>query len=1112
MPKLVQELNNFNVGTMTTPDVRDIPPEAASYSLDLDSVVEDGLLRGVPVDAIHTTDTSASTTTMDAYVTSIIQRNTTTRDVVSYKNSNNTVEMIQNFEGTPETITTYDNSVTGVIDSSGDEVCMETNNREVHIGAGSGATDTPKWLGWIDYGQFGDDAPTSPVMADAELKPLDSFPQFYKTVFVGDYLYGITYQGTELYRILYSNGDIKRSVATFKSTQGLTVDDGGNHLWIYDGKQGTEGTLFKINITGNNIEMPIVQTNQLKDSLANIITAGTETGVISDLIDVNDVLWFSVYLSTSVSKNTNTGAVQWLYKVTEPTTSGNITLTEVTPTWEHAAVSTASGATEGKWTGAAGGDAAATLRFMKTPLTAVTSSTTLVACVVQETNTGTGNASRTVINNNSGNNQSGSGSTHYSQVETITGDQQPGLCLFAVIASTSSVKGTGWFKTNGFGIAAFGDTSNSADPGETFNTANMTSVINTGHRIHVAYYGADQQTDMYTCHDYQTTDAAVVGYVSTALYTFINQVGSTQGLDNTNHGALSYVSPTNTSVAIYVANGTDGGRIERFTHTHSTNANSAFTVIARSSLSLVPEAIEDTENGTFLTDTRYFYCASAVYDGYQESPLSAPVVILPKAQSNMDVTINLRNINGLGKRVSHVNLYRAETKDVGSDQPDGFYRLVKSFRLNSEFGEIADTVWESDSANKYRQFIYGDNASLGASYDAINGISEVIDQTIVHYALSTQLNGHHVVAKCYHPDLPDADRYVFKSKPNKFDQFNWTTDFVRLPTIPVAIKAFQGRVYAWDENNTYRINMDGMYVEDIYEGIGCIGHQAVKVTEYGMCFADENNIYLHDGKQPVAISESIKDGDAVPRPTNLAGSSVASLDVSWDGKASTAGANKAAICVDFDPKRNSFLIFWSHSASSDPSRAYCWAYNIPRKRWDLWSVTTTNNTSYVRTTFQDSKGNIYYSDATNCYKFLGGTTRKRYEYMTKLLSMGQHTQPKKFHGWELRYKRSTTSETAAKYPLVYWTLQNGAVWTHGTHAGDFGETGNTQNSNTTYTHMEGKLRTGNGGSIQFQEARDIKFFIKDNIESNGTTVAATEVDSLGVVFRPSRKAARSVSY
>ena len=1131
MPKMVQELNNFNVGTMTTPDARDIPAEAASYSLDLDSVVEDGLLRGVPADAVQTTDTSASTTTMDAYITATIQRNATTRDVVYYKNSNNTVSMIQDFEGTPETITTYDNSASGAITSSGDEVCMEVNNREVHIGAGSASTDVPKWLGWVDYGQFGAAAPTSPVFTDARLTPLDSFPQFYKiihkTINSVEYVFGITYQGTDLYRIKISDDSVKRSVSSFKSTQGLALDDGGDHLWLYDGEQGTEGTLYKLDITSGNDDMNIVQTNQIVDSLDNILSNSDDTinGRITDLIDINDVLWFSVYYPTTISKSSNSGAVKWLYKVTEPTESGNITLSEITPNWVGVAESPGTSSTHGKWTAGDGTIANISLRTFKAPLTSVTGSTTRVACMVQETNyaaAGNTSASRTVIGNNTGSGQTNGSSAHYGIVEGPTGEHMPSLNNFLVIADTSSVNSNPFFVTNGFGIAALDDPDNSNTVGESVSLSNFTSLVNTAHRIMIAYKGSDGKTDMWNTLDMQgSTTGTAAGnvsdqgdYVATTIYALLPRQGTSKGLDYTNSGAFSFdtANTNSTSARIYVSNGTDGGRIQYFTWTHATNNTSAHVVAARSAVSLVPEAETDEENGTFLTTKRYFYSATAVYDGYQESSLSHPVQILPEAQSNMSVTINIRNINALSPRVSHVNLYRANTADITSNQPDGFFRLVKSFKLNAEFGSTADTFWESDSSNVYRQHTYNDNGSLGASYDAINGISEVIDRTIVNYALSTQLNGHHVVGKCYHDQLPDADRYIFKSKPGKFDQFNWTTDFVRLPTIPVAIRAFQGRVYAWDENTTYKINLDGMYIEDIYEGIGCIGHQAVKVTEYGMCFADENNIYLHDGKQPVAISEVIKDGDAVPRPSNLAGSSTASLDASWDAKASAAGANKAAICVNFDPKRSSFLIFWSHATSSDPSRAYCWAYNVPRKRWDLWSVTTGSTSAYVRTTFLDTKGNLYYSDATNCYKFQGGTTRKRYEYMTKMLSMGKHTQPKKFHGWELRYSRSTTSEPAAKYPLVYWSLQGGAVWTHGTHAGDFGETSNIQNSNTTYTHMQGKLRVANGGAVQAQEARDIKFFIKDNIEDDDTTVAATEVASLGVIFRPSRKAARTVTY
>jgi len=50
MPRDILEIKNFNAGTITTPDMKDVPIETASYSLNLDSVTEDGKLKGVPSD------------------------------------------------------------------------------------------------------------------------------------------------------------------------------------------------------------------------------------------------------------------------------------------------------------------------------------------------------------------------------------------------------------------------------------------------------------------------------------------------------------------------------------------------------------------------------------------------------------------------------------------------------------------------------------------------------------------------------------------------------------------------------------------------------------------------------------------------------------------------------------------------------------------------------------------------------------------------------------------------------------------------------------------------------------------------------------------------------
>ena len=1127
MPKEVIELNNFNVGTVTTPDVRDIPVEAASYSLNLDSVVEDGLLRGVPADAEKYTEGTSGTggnTNMKATTTSTIQRNDSTRDVVYYNMDDNELNMIKDFEGTPDTIsgsTAYEGSVSSVIVSSGDEVCLETNNREVHAGTGSASTDVPKWLGWIDFGQFGGSAPSNAVLENAELSSLDSFPALYKTIYKQvssvDYIYGIEYQGNYLYKIKISDGTITRSTKRFTSTQGL-AECGDGTFWVYDGKVGAEGTLYKLDTT----TMAVTQTNKLLCSAPladNIIT----DGLLTDIQETGSVIWWSAYAINAQQKNTNTGNVHWLFKCTEPTDSSNIDVVPITPTWttvseggvdahDSSSPSDSSNAnTRGLWTTHSDGtiiSGGPTLRFYKTPLVPITSSTTEVGCLVRST---TGTA--TLIDNNNGSAQTGSGSNHYSRAEPYDSTTDHlALDSFFVIATTSSTDGNEYFASggNGFGVVSLlanGGSAVSTVPGNAYLSA-----VNTGHGLHITNFDATPLTTNFIAFDdLSDVNTATTGDGSggnTRGFKVLEAKAAASNVDEHIKGVLAYSSDDSTNTTIYFTNSEQGGKISEATWTVSGASLGSRTAKTTSGIDITPVATADStltsgDTGTFLSTKKYYYKASAVYDGYQEGTLTSSSTIIPNTgttTNSMNVTINLRNISSLSKRVSHINLYRAESSDLTSDKPDTFYRLVTSLPLDSSWSSVADSFWESASSNTYRQYEHSDNSLVGATYEAINGISEVINSSIVNYALSTQLNGHHVVAKCFHADLPDAERYIFKSKPGKFDQFDWTADFVRLPTIPTAITAFAGRIYAWDENTMYRINLDGMYIEDTYKGIGCIGNQAFEVTEYGMCFCDHQNIYLHDGKQPMIISENIKDGDSVVRPKNLDGDQFDTLDVSWDGKAASGGANKAGICIEFDSKRGSFLIFWGHASSSDPSRAYAWAYNLARKRWDLLAITTSTDSSYVRTTFQDSTGEIYYSDNAKCYKLFGGTTRKSWEYMTKTLSMGIHTQTKKMYGWELRYKRGGSSKT----PLVYWSIIGGDKWTHGTHSGSFAESGTVQLTTTKYSHMQGKLRVSNSGAIQTQEARDIKFFICENNTAGSRvdgTVAETEVDSLAVVYR-----------
>jgi|TARA_B100001939_G_C16529524_1_gene441424 hypothetical protein len=51
MPRMVAEIKNFGVGIVATPDSKDIPTDASDYSLDVEPVASDGMVKGRKKDA-----------------------------------------------------------------------------------------------------------------------------------------------------------------------------------------------------------------------------------------------------------------------------------------------------------------------------------------------------------------------------------------------------------------------------------------------------------------------------------------------------------------------------------------------------------------------------------------------------------------------------------------------------------------------------------------------------------------------------------------------------------------------------------------------------------------------------------------------------------------------------------------------------------------------------------------------------------------------------------------------------------------------------------------------------------------------------------------------------
>jgi hypothetical protein len=185
--------------------------------------------------------------------------------------------------------------------------------------------------------------------------------------------------------------------------------------------------------------------------------------------------------------------------------------------------------------------------------------------------------------------------------------------------------------------------------------------------------------------------------------------------------------------------------------------------------------------------------------------------------------------------------------------------------------------------------------------------------------------------------------------------------------------SFNGRIYVFDENNTYRINPQGFYVEDTFEGAGCYGSDAVVVTEYGMCYCDKNNVYLHDGKAPKPIASSILTGDSY---------------YSWHNIVQTKEP-----MVMFDAKRKSFIIFFK-STNSYSGYYFAWSYNLIYNRWDLLSY----GASEPKGILHGKNGELFVAQSNGYLAhFMGGSSVDTWEWQSKYMTMGEDTVNKKFY-------------------------------------------------------------------------------------------------------------------
>tara|TARA_R100001594_G_scaffold77860_4_gene112437 strand:- start:6091 stop:9576 length:3486 start_codon:yes stop_codon:yes gene_type:complete len=1087
MPKQVHEIKSFNQGTHITPADADIPENAADYSLNIDPMSKDGVLRGMnkdlrkhyrdsgdtvrstfdgaqangasTLDLVNATAFNSSgnivftdskgyvqylsysgkvsnqltgvsnwrsnqgtvldgnvcymVAAVDAFVShsSGIINDNNTRHLVYFDDTDDKIKKIEYLYSEDNQAAPLLRDASSTAESFTGLPSMIPNNKEVHIGMGDGANDKPLWCGVIGHGQFGASASSDLKLTDAELSPPSTLPPFDKTIRIGSYLYGAQDGDTKVYAVTLTTGKYYNdSFDIFSSIVSIAYHD-ANTFWVLDKVSSTVAELKLVDASS----FEVTQTSTIT-GIQNHLPSGSNTNTafatwfdsstiaggadfITDLIETSGKIWYLRGCGIEDdSPSTLMIKKRFLFRTDIPTTTGDLTIYDVSPMLE--ANANVSYAVEGYYYKSYDAGTTATLDdsvMAQIPYKGLIDCGAAVGFVCSiHIDDGSSGPLSIYWNNGSTNG--------YAALRNSAASD--GLYPLLYIFHDTKWQNSGSYTQNPIDVST-GDDQNSAKIRRISWGSATTDYLNkvissasydgvSGSATGVTFHDSDSDSDMIKT---QIALQAGTDYVWSADDAFEGSIS----LDNNDHPDYEMRSACITAVddgtgsTVYIARGSKGldtnkHQLIRSVATAADGSSTAVTYFNEADLS-----VGFSETGTdaiWPADTsKIFYKMSYTYDGYQESPLSN-VFLHPisAATKRLRLDINVHNLSSLSPRVSHLNIYSASSTNSGAQGADGFYRLVTSLKMDSSFtssssdenGSLAP-AWGDIRTREYL-----DNGKATSSYEARTGLNEVIKNTIPNYGISTSLNNQLFVARCSHEDIDDAGNYLFKSRPYNFDQFNWAQDFLVLPTYPTAMTSFNGRIYIFDENNTYRIEPNNLYIEDVLEGVGCFSQRSISVTDYGMCFADRNNVYLHNGKQAQPISINING--------NLSDSYAwHTIDKDWNP------------IIRFYNKYKSFLVFFKAS----DGKYRIWSFNTIKRRWDLWEWGELNGSSILTSEPTDvivgKNGEINISSNNRWwYLWEDESNQRKWDWQSKKITLGQDTQIKRFNDFHVTGSPSGT--------------------------------------------------------------------------------------------------------
>ena len=925
--KKLQSIETFNKGVIGSIDPTDIPDEAASWSIDVDGETVPGKLLGRYDD---TTFQAAGPANIAGVQSSAFLTNPDgTQDLVYYDNTANKIRSVTDFYGSIGSVTDQYTL------STQKNACVTSFNAVARVGLGkTSAIDEPtKWVGQIKYVQFNGTIPPGIQCVNSELSAPQILPTLYKSFSDGTYVYGITFKGTKLFKIAIAGGAITVSTISFVSTQGICKIS-GSYCYLFD-KNGAFGILYKIKLSDLTINAtyPLSGFTAVGQGLATCGGICLDT-LITDIEISASYIWFISSSATGFQVMTSNATVDaaFIYNYLIASLADG---TSFYPD-DRSPMTFNSGA-NGAFSAAVG---AASYILPQTPFIGTVESGKIAVLVnvagncwydwggSRDTTMGWGVIllSETMTAGNYLNDTS----TLYFYLEVPTTGYTGGVKLSGVGSNTIyQIFGQGTDDCRGY-IAVAGGASD------------WTSA-------HKGWSGVGAQT--------ATADTTQ----------------SKSGIGNLQNIFSSYISDDGSSEYLLASTSATTGIGGLLTYKLSTSAvRSSETAVSYSPCTV--SVISFASLGNFDITKQYFYLVVFQYDNFQSSPFSlyaSPATIhVGLATNSIQVRVDL-TASLVPLRVNAIQIFRAEASTLGESVPDSFYRYVDSIDITKSMSLVTDSFW----GNRYYGFIV-DTGNYGESYQQMTGIAETVDSTTLRYEIAATYQGYLFAGRCYHPELPDATRMIFRSKQQCMDQFDWTNDYVILPKMPVGMAVWMGKLFVFTDAEMYIINPANLTLEGIQNGVGLLNQQSLCVTPYGMFWGDINNMYMHDGQSVKLI------GYPMLYSVNPNGSGYRSYI--YPGSLYT-------LSVGSFLKLGYILFIVSKIGITYDNEIF--AFHVIDQRWDYWNIGLSYSSNYQPSVITGKYGEAYFGSGAGliqiCGTQLSTLARRQFSWYSKNFSYGE---------------------------------------------------------------------------------------------------------------------------